>query len=116
METTPHEKISPVPSYEQGMSKDDGKVEVIDVKYGTGVEEKDLGLGTPSTSEEGKTEAPASKPRQIFRKYRIFFVLALETVATGWVHSIRAFDNNHSLYFTDGGSLVLSFIATTMDG
>jgi len=88
METTPHEKISPIPSYEQGTSKDDGKVEITDVKYGTGAEEKDLGLGTPSTSEEGETEAPVSKSRQFFKRYRIFFVLALETIATGWVHSV----------------------------
>jgi len=82
-DNTPHEKISPVPSYDAGR-KDVGNVETTNVKYGTGVEEKDLGLDHSQTSVDGDSEEPRSKGRQIWTKYKPFFHLGFWLVMTGW--------------------------------
>ncbi len=73
-----HEKISPVPSFDETMRKDGD----ADVKYN----EKDLGLEGGNYSMEGEeSEKQVSPTRRFIKKYLIFIHGFIWMVMTGYV-------------------------------
>ena len=70
-------EISPAPSFDNTMRKD--------AKYDSGIEEKDLGLKSSSSTdlERAEEEKPVPKWKQLVRKYFWVFNLLLWMLMTG---------------------------------
>lgn len=78
------EKITPVPSYNDASRKNDGNIETTDVKYGTGIEEKDIGGSQSSVVGDNEEEREErSWLSKIWRKYKPVFHAFFVLVMTG---------------------------------
>jgi len=77
-----HEKISPVPSYDE--QRNVGNIEATDVKYGTGVQEKVVDGSQSSMREENEGEGEERGfLSKIWHKYKPFFHAAFLMLMTG---------------------------------